>query len=265
MKQMIRQFLLFTTITLLVGCSSANKQSETGQPPIELYVLAAASLADAMKELTPLYESSHPDQKIVISYGSSGTLQKHIEQGAPADLFISAASKQMDELLQKNLIDPQYTSNLLKNQLVLVVPENIDQKVDSFQDLQNPAIKKVAIGHPESVPAGTYAKQALSHLGLWDGLQPKLVFAKDVRQVLSYVETGNAEAGIVYQTDAARSEKVKIVVTADQSTHSPIVYPIGVTSNSEHPKEAQSLYQWLREPEAASAFTKYGFEPVGDR
>nr|WP_245203494.1 molybdate ABC transporter substrate-binding protein [Ammoniphilus resinae] len=249
----------------MVGCSSTSKQSEAGQAPVELYVLAAASLADAMKELAPLYESSHPNQKIVISYGSSGTLQKQIEQGAPADLYFSAAKKQMDELLQKDLIDPQHTSNLLKNQLVLVVPKSTDLKIENFEDLQNPSIQKVAIGHPESVPAGTYAKEALTHLGLWNGLQPKLVFAKDVRQVLSYVETGNVEAGIVYQTDAARSEKVKLVVTADQNTHSPIVYPIGVTRNSEQPKEAQSLYQWLSEPEAASVFTKYGFEIVGDR
>jgi molybdate transport system substrate-binding protein len=149
---------------------------------------------------------------------------------------------------------------LLLNQLVLVIPKDAKAQVGSFADLINPDIKKIAIGHPESVPAGTYAKQSLQSLKLWDNLEPKFVYAKDVRQVLSYVETGNADAGIVYKTDAAASDKVTVAAIADEKSHMPIVYPIGVAKNSKHPKEAATLYNWLREPEATAVFAKYGFE-----
>jgi len=260
--------MLVLIMSSIVGCSSSNNHPSNhsnASAPTELYVLAAASLADAMKELTPMYESSHPGQKLVISYGSSGTLQQQIEQGAPADLFVSAASKQMKALVGKDLIDAQNTMDLLKNQLVLIVPQNTETQLKSFEDLQNPAVKKVAIGHPESVPAGTYAKETLTNLSVWDSLQSKFVFAKDVRQVLSYVETGNVDAGIVYKTDATSSDKVTIAATADEKSHSPIVYPMGVTKNSKHPNEAQILYKWLHGSEAASVFAKYGFDPAGNQ
>jgi molybdate transport system substrate-binding protein len=266
MKRFSRLTSMFVMLALLfsvVGCSSSDNQQASPQnssAPVELYVLAAASLTDVMKELTPMYESSHPGQKLVISYGSSGTLQQQIEQGAPADLFMSAAAKQMKELVQKGLIDPQNTTELLTNRLVLIIPKDSKAQVKAFEDLKNPEIEKIAIGQPESVPAGSYAKQSLTNLGLWETLQPKFIFTKDVRQVLTYVETGNVDAGIVYKTDAASSDKVKIVATADEKTHSPIVYPIGMTNHSKHTKEAQTLYNWLQESEAASIFTKYGFE-----
>ncbi|NGQ93935.1 molybdate ABC transporter substrate-binding protein [Brevibacillus sp. SYP-B805] len=271
MKRFSRFTSMFVMLALLlsaVGCSSSNNQQAAPQQapaqqassPVELYVLAAASLTDVMKELTPLYESTHPDQKLVISYGSSGTLQQQIEQGAPADLFISAATKQMKELVEKGLIDAKNTADLVTNRLVLIIPKDSQAQVHAFADLQKPAIEKIAIGQPESVPAGTYAKQSLTNLGIWDALQPKFIFTKDVRQVLTYVETGNVDAGIVYQTDAASSDNVKIAAVADEKTHSPIVYPIGITTNSKHAKEAQTLYSWLQEPEAKAIFTKYGFE-----
>ncbi|BCJ86251.1 molybdate ABC transporter substrate-binding protein [Effusibacillus dendaii] len=250
----------------IVGCisqqgASDNQNSGKKQAPtVELYVLAAASLGDVMKELAPKYESSHPGQKLVISYGSSGTLQRQIEQGAPADIFISAGAKQMDELIQKNLIDPQNETDLLANKLVLIVSKESKSEIRTFADLKNQSVKKIAIGEPESVPAGTYAKQTLTQIGIWESLQAKFVYAKDVRQVLAYVETGNVDAGIVYKTDAASSDKVKIAATADEKTHSPILYPIGITKNSKHVKEAQTLYNWLRESEATALFTKYGFE-----
>ncbi|GAB7388352.1 molybdate ABC transporter substrate-binding protein [Bacillaceae bacterium] len=247
-----------------VGCGTANEDQPTATQnaaaPVDLYVLAAASLTDAMKELAAMYESSHPGQKLVISYGSSGTLQKQIEQGVPADLFVSAAAKNMKELVEKGLIDPRLTADLLTNRLVLISPKDGKSQVNSFEDLKQPDIKRIAIGKPEAVPAGTYAKEALTNLGIWDAVQPKLVYAKDVRQVLSYVESGNVDAGIVYKTDAILSSKVTLAATADSKSHSPIVYPIGVMKNSQHPEAAQSLYNWLRGPAGAAVFAKYGFD-----
>lgn len=256
-------FMMLALLFAVVGCSSSNDQQAAPQSspaPVELYVLAAASLTDAMNELAPLYESSHPGQKLVISYGSSGTLQQQIEQGAPADLFLSAATKQMDELVKKDLIDSAYTTNLLTNRLVLITPKDSAASVKAFEDLQNQEIQKIAIGQPESVPVGTYAKQSLTNLGIWETVESKFVYAKDVRQVLTYVETGNVDAGIVYQTDAASSDKVQIAATADEKTHSPIVYPMGLAKDSKHAEEAQTLFKWLQEQEAASIFAKYGFE-----
>jgi molybdate transport system substrate-binding protein len=176
MKRFSRFTSIFVMLALLlsaVGCSSSNNQQAAPQQapaqqassPVELYVLAAASLTDVMKELTPLYESTHPGQKLVISYGSSGTLQQQIEQGAPVDLFMSAATKQMKELVEKGLIDAKNTANLVTNRLVLIIPKDSQAQVNAFEDLQKPAIEKIAIGQPESVPAGTYAKQSLTNLG----------------------------------------------------------------------------------------------------
>ncbi len=276
-------FLAFALCLALVGCSSNNaatpqtnqqaaepaKQSanqpaepenKTPTANVELYVLAAASLADAMKELTPQYESSHPGQKLVISYGSSGTLQKQIEQGAPADVFISAAAKQMDSLVEKKLIETH--ADLVTNKLVLITPKDSKANISGFVNLTDDAIKKIAIGQPESVPAGMYAKETLTNLGIWEKVQSSLVFAKDVRQVLSYVETGNVDAGIVYQTDAATSDKVTVAATAEESSHAPIVYPIGVIKDSKHLQEARELYDWLNKPEVIDVLVKYGFEPA---
>lgn len=270
MKRSRRYSLILSAVVLLsalAGCgpkeSSKPNPADSATPSVDLYVLAAASLSDAMKELTSKYEASHPGQKLVISYGGSGTLQQQIEQGAPADLFISAAAKQMNNLSDKKLIDTAHRTDLLRNQLVLIIPKNSQTHWNSFADLKNPSVTKLAIGQPESVPAGTYAKQSLTNLGLWATVKPKLVFTKDVRQTLAYVETGNVDAGIVYKTDATSSDKVTIAATAEENTHSPIVYPMGVTAHSKHPKEAAELYSWLLGPDAASVFTKYGFDAAG--
>ncbi|WP_167577423.1 molybdate ABC transporter substrate-binding protein [Ammoniphilus sp. YIM 78166] len=246
------------------GCSAWKTQNSASQydHSVELFVLAAASLADAMKELTPMYESAHPGQKLVVSYGSSGTLQKQIEQGAPADLFMSAAAKQMDDLVWKGVIDSNHTADFLRNKLVLVIPKNTRDEIKSFEDLQNPTVEKIAIGHPESVPAGIYAKQSFMHFGIWEILQPKFVFAKDVRQVLSYVDTANVDAGIAYMTDIAAFQNVKIAAIADEKSHSPIVYQFGVTKNSPRSEEAQNLLDWFRGEEAAAVFAKRGFDLV---
>ncbi|HEU4963114.1 MAG TPA: molybdate ABC transporter substrate-binding protein [Bacilli bacterium] len=254
--------LLFTSCLLVSGCSTFQDVSPDERMP--LYVLSAASLSDAMQEVKSVYESSHPDVELLESFGSSGTLQQQIEQGAPADLFLSAGEGQMQALLAKNLIDTAHRQDLLTNELVLIVPsDGTTSTVKSLADLTQPDVKKVAIGQPDTVPAGHYAKETLSAERLWQPLQDKLLYAKDVRQVLTYVETGNVDAGLVYATDARTSKRVKVVVTADANSHNPIVYPYGIVKATDHAKQAQALYDWLQSAEATRIFASYGFKMSG--
>lgn len=235
--------------------TSTTKRAETA----ELLVSAAASMTDALRDIQKDYEAVHPDVKLTFNFGASGALQHQIEQGAPADLFLSAAAKNMKALVDQQLIDPGQQKDLLGNQLVAVVPEDGKAQVASASDLTKEGVKNVAIGIPESVPAGNYAKEALTSLKLWDALQPKMVQGKDVRQVLQYVETGNADVGFVYKTDALTSHKVKVAFTVDPQAYKPIVYPIGIVKATRHSKEAEDFYTYLQSKAAMNVFVKYGF------
>jgi molybdate transport system substrate-binding protein len=259
---------IFTLVGLLAwvlaGCSSpAAVQSA---PKTELIVSAAASLQDSLNTLKDQYEKQHPDIKLTFNYASSGTLQKQIEQGAPADVFISAGMKQMKALTDAELVEKD--SVLLKNKLVVVVPQDTgtstDKKRISLNDLTSASILKVAVGEPTTVPAGQYAKEALTKAGLWDKLEPKLVFAKDVRQVLNYVETGNADAGLVYLTDAKSSVKAVVTLEVPEELHAPILYPEGIVKATKHSKEAGEFLDFLRTDEAMSVFSKDGFSSAKD-
>lgn len=226
---------------------------------VQLIVSAAASLTESLEEIKPIYETAHPNITLAFNFGASGTLQKQIEQGAKADLFLSAGAKQMKALVEGKFIDPATQMNLLLNELVVVVPADGGQPIASLEDLKGAAFKKLAVGTPESVPAGNYAKEALEKAGLWDALQSKIVFTKDVKQVLNYVETGNTEAGFVYKTDALASTKAKIAFTVDKSSHSPITYPIGIIQATEHRPQVEALYSYLTSKEAVDIFVKHGF------
>ncbi|WP_322922481.1 molybdate ABC transporter substrate-binding protein [Paenibacillus campi] len=262
--------LMLTVLTLLLSaCTSNNNSSSSrtgssGNPsgnnqPVELTISAAASLTDSLTEIQALYAKKFPNVKLTFNFGASGTLQKQIEQGAPADLFLSAGSKQMQALVAAKLIAPDHTLNLLTNELVLVVPKGSSSVPAAITDLTGNNIKRIAIGTPESVPAGMYAKQALEKADVWDTLQPKLVQTKDVKQVLSYVETGNADAGFVYKTDALEAKGVQIAFTTSADSHDPIVYPIGVLSSTTHREDAALFYAYLQTKEALAVFAKYGF------
>ncbi|WP_223069449.1 molybdate ABC transporter substrate-binding protein [Paenibacillus caui] len=248
--------------------SSANAQTKTGstassgKEPVELLISAAASLTESLDELKTIYEADHSNVKLTYNFGASGTLQQQIEQGAPADVFLSAGTKQMNSLLKEGYIAPDLTKNFLTNELVLIVPQNGSVQIDSLEDLNDSQVGNIAIGTPESVPAGKYAEQTLTFYKLWDGLAPKLVQTKDVKQVLSYVETGNADAGFVYKTDAASSKGVKIVLSTDPESHDAIEYPAGVIKDSKHPEEAKAFYDFLLSDKAQQVFEKYGFTPA---
>lgn len=250
---------LFFSLALTVsGCSSSQSQGNN-TPPIQLTVSAAASLKDALTELASLYEKQQGDRvHIAYNFGGSGTLRQQIEQGAPVDLFISASTKHMKLLEDKKLIDMTHERDLLKNSLVLVTPKG-NQTVHSFADLMKSAVTKIAIGTPASVPAGQYAQETFTNLKMWDTIKGKMVYTKDVRQALQYVGTGNVDAGVVYKTDALTSKDVKIVATAGESTHKPIIYPMGIIAHATHQKEAADFYQFLQSEQARKVFESYGF------
>jgi molybdate transport system substrate-binding protein len=252
---MINLLLLFT----LVGCGQEQVKSDE---PIELTISAAASLNGVLTEIETLFEEEHPQINLLVNFGGSGSLQQQIIQGAPVDLFFSAAEDKYDELIEHDLIDSTYSSDLLGNELVLVTPRN--SPVTGFPDLVSKEINTIAIGTPETVPAGQYAKQTLQQLQLWDELSAKLIPSKDVRQVLSYVETENVDAGIVYHTDALLSDKVKLIATVDQSLHDPIILPVGIVQGTNHKQEAITFYEYLHSEKATELFKKYGFRLVGN-
>ncbi len=231
-------------------------------PKQEITVSAAVSLKDALDEIARLYRTGKPDVAVHFNLGGSGTLQRQIEQGAPVDVFISASPAEMDNLEAKGLLSAGTRTNLVANQVVLIVPVSTTN-VTSFQDLALPHVKLIAIGEPQTVPAGKYAQQVLTHLGLYDRLKPRFVLAKDVRQVLTYVATGNADAGIVYATDARVSSKVKIVATAPAGSHSPVIYPMAIVKDSRDTSNAKKFETFLQKPAAQSVFQKYGFLPPG--
>ncbi|NER93281.1 MAG: molybdate ABC transporter substrate-binding protein [Symploca sp. SIO1B1] len=252
-----RKFLGFILSLLLTACIVSSPNNQASQS-VNLTVSVAASLQDGMKEIEAIYHDQQPTVKITYNFGSSGSLQQQIEQGAPVDIFISAAPQQMDALQAKNLLLEGTRQNLWKNQVVLVVPQ-VAKEIADFQGLTDEQVKKIAIGAPDSVPAGQYGKEVLTALNLYDSLASKLVFAKDVRQVLTYVETGNVDAGIVYQTDAQISTKVQVVATAAAETHSQIIYPVAVLKDSKNPEAAQDFIQFLSSDAAKTVFQSYGF------
>ncbi|MFJ7953741.1 molybdate ABC transporter substrate-binding protein [Lysinibacillus sp. NPDC096418] len=252
---------LFASLLLLVGilagCGNQESNSNTNEQ-VELTISAAASLQESLEELQKNYEKEHSTIKITYNFGGSGALQQQISQGAPVDLFFSAAEDKFDELVSNGAIDQKQGTDLLANELVLVVPKKNEKHIQSFEDLKN--ADKIAIGTPETVPAGKYGVETLQNMDIWEELQSKVVYTKDVRQVLTYTETENVDAGIVYKTDALVSEKVDIVATAKEDTHTPIIYPVGVIKDSKHIKEAEDFYNYLQSDEALKVFKKYGFQ-----
>lgn len=263
--------LVLSMILVMAGCGTAAKDHTDSQAAdkstptlaaaetVELTVSAAASMTDALKEIQEDYKTKNPNITLNFNFGASGALQQQIEQGAPADLFLSAAAKNMEALVDKQLIDANQQKNVLSNELVAVVSADGQVPVASFADLSKSELKNIAIGIPESVPAGSYAKEALTKTNFWDSLQSKIVQGKDVRQVLQYVETGNADVGFVYKTDALTSDKVKVAFAVDPATYTPVEYPIGIVKATKHRKEAEAFYTYLQTQEALDVFVKYGF------
>jgi molybdate transport system substrate-binding protein len=261
---------LLLALLVVSGCNESSTPTTTvpstiSQPTesVELNVSAAASMTDALQAVNDLYMQKNENVTIVANFASSGTLQKQIEQGAPTDVFISAAAKQMNALQEGGLIIDDTRQDLLNNKVVLVVPSNSTLDITDFMDLLNDEIKQVAIGDPEFVPAGTYGKQAFDVLGIYEQVQEKLILGSDVRAVLGYVEAGNVDAGIVYSTDAAITDGVKKVADAPDEVNSKIVYPVAIIKSCTEVDTAQAYINFLFSDEAGDIFAQYGFNVVG--
>lgn len=247
--------LILSFLGVLTACRKPEPPPQPG-PPV-LIVSAAASLTDAMQDVETAYHQEHPEVEIHNNFGSSGTLAQQIEDGAPVDVFVSAASRPMDELDSRGLLVADSRHNLLGNILVLIAPRS--SKINGFQQLTEPSVKTIALGDPASVPAGQYGQQMLTALHLYDDVKSKLVLAKDVRQVLTYVESGNADAGIVYATDAQTSTAVRVVAAAPEWTHDPIVYPVAAIAKGHHTGAARQFVDFLQSVPAKAIFVKRGF------
>lgn len=228
---------------------------------VTILAAAAASLEYSFEEeLIPMFEAMNPNIAVEGSYDSSGKLKAQIEEGMDADVFMSAAVKQMDELKEEKLIDEDSAVNLLENKIVLITALDHSEDIKTFEDIKKADI--AAIGDPESVPAGQYAKEALTSLGLWDEVEKKASLGTNVTEVLNWVAEGSADAGIVYATDAAANDKVTVIAQAPKDALAePVLYPAGIVSASTKKEAARLFLEFLQSEEAMEVFEKYGFTP----
>ena len=256
--------ILMLAVALLsllgAGCGSQQAVPEKKAAPVELHVAAAASLTDVMQELAAAYEKEHPDVKVVFNFGSSGALQQAIQNGGQTDVFFSAAQKQMNVLDKDGLLAENTRRDLLVNELVLIVPADSGKKLTDFRQLTAPELKHIALGEPQGVPVGQYAEEVFTNMGILDAVKSKAVYGSDVRQVLSWVESGEADCGVVYATDAAVSQKVKVAAKAPADTHKPIVYPAAILKDTQHMETAKDFLAFVSSDAHKQLFAKYGFE-----
>lgn len=227
----------------------------------EILVAAAASLQYVMEDaIRPAFEEANPDVKLTFTFDSSGKLQTQIEEGADADVFFSAAMKQMNALKDEELIDADSIVELLENKITLIVPAGSELGITGLEDITK--AEKIAIGDPESVPVGQYSKEAFENLGMWEEVEAKASFGTNVTEVLSWVAAGSADAGIVYLTDATTSDQfdqVEVIGYAPEGSVSKVIYPVGVVSTSTKKEAAQKFVDYLGTDEALASFAEYGF------
>ena len=282
MKRKIVSLLLVSAMTavLAAGCGSSEEnadasdssqseteadtqeegQEESGEDEkTEILVAASASLEYAYEdELIPMFEEQNPDITVSGTYDSSGKLQTQIEEGMEADVFMSAATKQMDALTEEGMIEEDSVTDLLENKIVLITSADSQLELSSFEDITK--ADTIVIGDPASVPVGQYSEEALTNLGLWDQVLAKASLGTNVTEVLNWVAEGSAQAGIVYATDAATTDKVKVVAEApEDSLAEPAIYPVGIVSASENKEAAEKFVEFLKSDEAIQIFGDYGF------
>jgi len=237
-----------------------------GLPPAvaaqSLTVSAAISMKDAVTEVGKGFATVRPGVTVLYNWGSSGELQKQIEAGAPADVFISAAQLQMDELEKRRLIAPGTRRVFARNLLTVIKPTDSRVDIAKAGDLAEARVVRIVVGNPRTVPAGQYAEENLRALGLWDRVQPKLIFAENVRQALEYVARGEVDAGFVYTTDAAlRGQAVKEAFRPADDTYRPVVYPAAVVAGTRQAPLAQAFVDLLVSREGQAVLARFGFQP----
>ncbi len=228
--------------------------------PKDITVSAAISLKNAFEEMGRLYEPKY-GTKYVFNFGASGDLLKQIAGGAPVDVFASAAQKDMDDAERRGLIVPGTRADFAANGVVLIAPAGAKSSLKSFEGLRAAEIKKIAVGNPKSVPVGRYAEEVFSFYQMLPSIKNKFIYAENVRQVLDYVVRDEVDAGVVYATDAAaRSKEIKIIATAPEASHKPVVYPIAVVKGTKSEADARAFIALVLSPEGKKILQKYGFQ-----
>ena len=235
--------------TLIAGASRAAAGEE-------VVVFAAASLSDALREIGAGFEA-RTSNRVVLSFGGSNDLARQIRAGAPAQVFVSASAERMDEVQAAGFVRPGDRVDLLSNRLVVIVPAGAATAPTKAEDLA--AVHHLALGDPAAVPAGIYARLWLEKRGLWERVRPHVVPTLDVRAALAAVESGNADAGIVYKTDAAVSKRVRVALAVPEEEAPRIVYPAALLATAKGPA-ARAFFEHLRSPEARAVFERLGFE-----
>lgn len=252
-------FVLAMTTLSLQACGNNQPANAEKNNPKEttIHYSAAASLKDALTDIQGIYQEEHPTVRVELDFGGSGAIRQKVSAGSPIDGVLLASQRDTDKLVEEQKLED--TQLLLENKLVLI--KNKQSELVQVEDLtkQLEAAKKIAVGEPETVPAGKYAVETLQSLKLFERVQSKLVMASDVRQVLSYVEAGNVDLGFVYETDAKLSDRVKILQSVPDELHAPIVYNTGVVSNSKNQRSTKAFNKFLTTAEAKEIFEKYGF------
>lgn len=254
MKKLLSLMCSLLMIVTLCGCSSTQDQQEE----VTLTFAAAASLENTFEDkLIPEFEKENPNIKVQGVYDSSGKLQIQIEQGLKADVF-SAATKQMDALVDEKYINKKDVVDLLENKLVLITGKQTTTEVKDFANIAK--AETIAIGDPEVVPAGQYAKMALTHLGLYDALSSKYSLGGNVTEVLNWVASSSSEVGIVYSTDAKSSKDVKVLATCENSLlDEPVRYPVAKLAQTKHSNETEKFMKFIQKKSSLKQFENYGF------
>jgi molybdate transport system substrate-binding protein len=269
MKKLLLVAILAAVVIVSVGSVSAGlfdflggdtNSTDTSLDGKEVNLAAAASLKNVFDDkLIPMFEKQYPGVKVTPTYASSGDLQTQIENGLETDVFMSAANKQMDALVEKGIIDNSTNLQFLENKVVLIVPADSNSNISSFDDLKD-VEGNIAIGDPESVPAGQYAKEVLNNTGIWDDVESKLSLGTDVTAVLNQVAQGSAECGIVYATDAKSTDDVKVICEApEDALNTPVIYPIAAIKDTNDTDATNKFMDFLQTKEAKDVFVEYGF------
>ena len=265
MRRLRILFILLMGVSLcFAGCGEKDANDGVSSPDdpadeaVEINISAAASLTDALTEIQSEY-AKESKAVLRLNYGASGTLQQQIAQGAPCDLFFSASKVNMDRLEEAGLIVAESRKDVLGNTLSLIAAAEKKDEIKSYDALTADIVRRIAIGMPDLVPAGRYADQSLKKLNIWDRIQEKIILAKDVKQVLEYVDSGNVDCGIVYKTDAMLMKKGKVVMDLPGDSHDPIVYPAALIRDSAHSEAAARFYDFLLTDYSKDVFEKYGF------
>lgn len=243
-------------VVFLAASPEAEEQTTT------ITVSAAASLTEAFTDIAEEFEAEYPDTDVELSFAGSGTLRMQIEGGAPIDVFASASQKHMNLLSEAGLIEESSKKDFTSNTLVMIVPKNFIEAGNypaSLEALTEDSVEKISIGNPDTAPVGKYAEQALEEAGLWDELGGKLIFAENVKQVLTYVETGEVETGFVYRTDAESGQKDLYEITYTVPVNASISYPIAVIDRSENKEVAQEFVDFVTGQQGQEILEGYGF------